>query len=143
MLKKLEHYVAPVFIFLHYWTEQIQSPLSPGPLARQISTGVRLQVGHQKPEQIGTVPQAVQMNPIKPHWQRYLSARQHSVHPVIAAPGAGRKTQWLIQKGTKISSRGDLVKLLIQCQTLSLKEAEESFKTERARDYQVHHMIHS
>lgn len=43
--------------------------------------------------------------------------------PAIPTPGAGRETQWLIQKRTKTSHRGD-----IRCQAVSLREAEESFK---------------
>lgn len=99
------------------------------PRLQQVLAGVCLQGGHQQPGHIGMVPHTVQMNPVKPHRQRYLSGRQLSVHRVIAAPGAGSKTQWLIQKGTKISSRG---KLLIQCQIVSLRETEESFKMQRA-----------
>lgn len=58
------------------------------------------------PGESGTAAPAVQMNPIKPRQQRDQSGRQRSGPGVIAAPGAGRKTQQLIQKGTKISSRG-------------------------------------
>lgn len=69
VLQKSGHCIAPVFILSHYWTEQIQRLLTSSPLAGQVSAGICLQVGHQKPGQIRTVPQAVQMNPIKPHWQ--------------------------------------------------------------------------
>lgn len=46
----------------------------------------------------------------------------------IPTPGPGRETQWLIQKVTKTSGSGK-----IQCQAVSLREAQESFKMQRGK----------